>query len=70
MSICYVFFPPSSHAVRHIHGHTARMASEIPGPRPWPLVGNLPNIDLANSVQSLVDIGKEYGSSISSSKRV
>lgn len=34
---------------------------EIPGPRPWPLVGNLPNIDLENSIQSIVNIGKQYG---------
>lgn len=37
------------------------MSSDIPGPWPWPLVGNLPNIDLENSVQSVVDIGKQYG---------
>lgn len=37
------------------------MSSNIPGPRPWPLIGNLLNIDLENSVQSVVDIGKQYG---------
>lgn len=37
------------------------MPSDIPGPRPWPLIGNLLSIDLENSVQSIVDIGKQYG---------
>lgn len=37
------------------------MSADIPGPRPWPLIGNLLNIDLENSVQSVVDIGKQYG---------
>lgn len=44
-----------------IYSRAISMAAEIPGPRPWPLVGNLPNIDLENSIQSIVDIGKQYG---------
>lgn len=40
------------------------MSSDIPGPWPWPLVGNLPNIDLENSIQSVVNIGKQYGMAV------
>ncbi|PSS05126.1 P450 family fatty acid hydroxylase [Coniella lustricola] len=36
------------------------MTCDIPGPRPWPFLGNLLDIDLENSVQSVVDIGKQY----------
>lgn len=56
--------------LRPIQIDPACMASEIPGPRPWPLVGNLPNIDLANSIQSIADIGKAYGDFISGRKCV
>lgn len=40
------------------------MSSHIPGPRPWPLIGNLLDIDLENSVQSVVSIGKQYGMAV------
>ncbi|KAK2596463.1 hypothetical protein N8I77_013353 [Diaporthe amygdali] len=36
------------------------MAS-IPGPPPLPLIGNLRDIDLANSIRSFCDIAAEYG---------
>ncbi|KAI0023652.1 P450 family fatty acid hydroxylase [Xylariomycetidae sp. FL0641] len=38
------------------HGHPA-----IPGPRPWPILGNLPDLDLQNTVQSWLDLADTYG---------
>lgn len=43
------------------------MSGDIPGPRPWPLIGNLLDIDLENSVQSVVNIGKQYGMVVNTS---
>ena len=37
------------------------MASKIPQPPTWPLLGNLLDIDAANAIQSFNRLADEYG---------
>lgn len=37
------------------------MSIPIPGPKPWPVLGNLLDIDTENSIQSFSKLCLEYG---------
>lgn len=42
----------------------AKKRGQIPGPKALPVLGNLLDIDLQDSLTSLINMGQKYGSSL------
>uniref|UniRef100_A0A914Y7U4 Cytochrome P450 n=1 Tax=Panagrolaimus superbus TaxID=310955 RepID=A0A914Y7U4_9BILA len=51
-------------AILIFHQFYWRRLNLPPGPMPWPLIGNLPTIDMKNIDNQLLELKKEYGNVI------
>jgi len=49
------------HTITAPAAHQLRTVESLPGPRPWPLAGNLPNMQLEHIHRSVEAWSKRYG---------